>query len=507
MRGQKKMSAVSLALIIQLIIMVVLSLAITKTISSTTRSNSIRNLETITEERANIIETYVRNAEDKLTYFSKAGEVKQLLLDPENSALQASAQAYTEDYSRDIDNLEGLWIGEWNTHCIAHTNPETVGITTRKEETSLRQLQDALVSAGDGVYNTGIIISPATGKQIVSMYKAVYGDNGEPVGFVGLGIYTEGLVNTLDTLSIKGVKDVSYTMINVKDDKYIFNKNSELIGTETTNKTIKSICKDLRGNGKDTTGNFEYKENGTKYIGIYSYIPDYKWMFILNDTKSEVYSLSHLMRIYMGAFGIAVIVLILIFNFISKKQEKANQKLASTIIKSNKTKESLYTAMFKDVLTEVRNRIAFSMDFEEKSSTPNEPYYFVMYNINGFSDVNTRYGNDVGDWLLVRTVDILGQVFKGSKIYRTGSDEFIVAVKGNINDIAYTDVIEDATDAYKRLTSGQNTPMGRINFEFRSSVCKKSGAINTSIITVLKDMINKNKNATVGQITYNDLDS
>ena len=163
--------------------------------------------------------------------------------------------------------------------------------------------------------------------------------------------------------------------------------------------------------------------------------------------------------------------------------------------------------MFKDVLTEVRNRIAFSMDFEEKTADPKEPYYFVMYNINGFSDVNTRYGNDVGDWLLVRTVDILGQVFKGSRIYRTGSDEFIVAVKGNINDIAYTDVIEDATDAYKRLTAGQNTPMGRINFEFRSSVCKKSGGINTSIITVLKDMINKNKNATVGQITYNDLDS
>ena len=38
-------------------------------------------------------------------------------------------------------------------------------------------------------------------------------------------------------------------------------------------------------------------------------------------------------------------------------------------------------------------------------------------------------------------------------------------------------------------------------------VAKKYGVINTSIITVLKDMINKNSNATVGQITYTDLDS
>ncbi|SHM93706.1 diguanylate cyclase domain-containing protein [Ruminococcus flavefaciens] len=506
MRGQKKMSAVSLVLIVQLIIMLVLSLVITMTISSETRKNTIQNLETITDERANIIETYVKNAEDKLTYFSKSQEVKKLLESPENLSLQKSGQAYTEDFSRDIDNLEGLWIGEWTSHCIAHTNPETVGITTRKNETALRQLQDSLIAAGDGVYNAGMIISPASGKQIVSMYKTVYGENGDPIGFVGLGIYTEGLVNTLNNLSIKGAKDVTYAMVNVKDDKYVFNNNSELIGTETTNSEIKSICKDIR-KGNNTKSEFEYTENGKKYIAIFSYIKDYNWIFILNDTKSEVYSLTNVMRVYMAIFGFAIIVLMLIFNFISKKQEKANQKLASTIIKSNKTKESLYTAMFKDVLTDVRNRIAFSMDFEEQKSNPSEPYYFVMYNINGFSSVNTRYGNDVGDWLLVRTVDILGQVFKNGKIYRTGSDEFIVALKGNIENVAYTDVIEDATEAYKRLTAGQNTPMGRINFEFRSSVCKKSGAINTSIITVLKDMINKNSNATVGQITYNDLDS
>ena len=54
-----------------------------------------------------------------------------------------------------------------------------------------------------------------------------------------------------------------------------------------------------------------------------------------------------------------------------------------------------------------------------------------MFNIAGFSDINSRYGNDTGDWLLVRTVDILNQVFKNSRIYRTGSDEFIVAFQVN----------------------------------------------------------------------------
>ena len=47
-------------------------------------------------------------------------------------------------------------------------------------------------NAGNGVYNTGIIISPATRKQIVSMYKAVYDDDNNPIGLVGLGVYTNG---------------------------------------------------------------------------------------------------------------------------------------------------------------------------------------------------------------------------------------------------------------------------------------------------------------------------
>ena len=175
MKEQKKLSTVTLILIIQLIIMIILSLGITKTISSTTRKDSIDHMQTITNERAHIIQTYVENAEKTLIYFSRAEEVKNILSNPDNSTYVAKAQAYTEKYSADIGNVEGLWIGTWDTHCIAHTNAGTVGIQTRQDPDKQKELQDALLQAGDnGVYNTGIIISPASGAQIVSMYKAVY---------------------------------------------------------------------------------------------------------------------------------------------------------------------------------------------------------------------------------------------------------------------------------------------------------------------------------------------
>ena len=286
--------------------------------------------------------------------------------------------------------------------------------------------------------------------------------------------------------------------------KYVFHKNPEMIGETTLNKTIAKICEDIKGGDKKYEGDFVYTgEDGSKYVSTYTYIPEYGWLLILDDPKSEAFALSLLMRVYTAAFGIIVIALMLVFFILNKRQEKVNQKLASTIAKSNKTKDSLYTAMFKDVLTDVSNRIAFSMDVEEQA---NVPHFFAMFNINDFSNVNTSYGNDTGDWLLVRTVDILRQVFKKGKIYRTGSDEFIVSVE--ISDSMKSDnMMEDVKDAHRRLSALQNTPVGKLNFGYRAAVVKKSNGINTSVIAALKDMLNKGARSGINDIGYSDLDN
>ncbi|EWM54781.1 sensor domain-containing diguanylate cyclase [Ruminococcus flavefaciens] len=504
MKGSKKISAITLLLIIQLVVMIILSIIITATISYTTRRNSMQHMQTIIDERAHIIKTYVKNSENILTYYSKASQITDLLKDPENTELQERAQAYTAAYSADIENLEGIYVSEWNTHVLAHTNPEVVGMITRKDPEPLKQLQDAMLAAGNGVYDTGIIISPASGKQIVSMYKAVYDENGNPIGLVGIGIFTNRLIETLDSLKIKGLSETSYSMVNVNDSKYVFNKNSDLVGQLAENPKIQSICASNKGRKASDSGSFEHKENGKKYISIYSYIPEHGWILMLDDTKKEIYSLTNVMRIYMGIFGLAIIGLMLLFSFINKKQEKVNQKLASTIVKSNKTKESLYTAMFKDVLTETSNRIAFSMDIDE-ANKQKKPYYFVMFDIDNFSGVNAKYGNDVGDWLLVKTSETLRQVFKDGKLYRTGSDEFVVAIPDKSGNTASDTINNLASEAYRKLTSTQTTPMGKINFGYKASVVRKKGEINTAVIAALKDMINNNNNAASGQIMYKEM--
>ena len=331
MKGKKSVSTINLILILQLIIMVVIFFLIAFTVNRSTRQNSLDHMSTITDERAHIIDSYVENAEKTLIYYSKAGQIKELLLHPNDKAAVDAAQKYTEDFSDDIENLEGIYVSEWNTHVLAHTNPDVVGMIARPvkdgDDSRLRELQDAMKAAGDGVYNAGIIISSASGKQIVSMYKAVYGDDGQPVGFVGLDVFIDALTETLDKMSIRGINNSFYSMVNTVDNKYIFNVDKSKISTVTDNDTLLELCSKYKGSTEDDTGNFEYKANGEKYVSTYTYMADHGWLLMIDDTRSEVFSLTRNMRVYLTVFGLSVLGLMLLFHFINKKQQATAERL------------------------------------------------------------------------------------------------------------------------------------------------------------------------------------
>ncbi len=164
-----------------------------------------------------------------------------------------------------------------------------VGITTREGD-SLKALQDTLI-ATDGVYNTGIIISPASGDQIVSMYRAIYDESGNPAGLVGGGIYTKGLVNKLDSLGMNGMEHATYCMINVKDHKYIFHNQAEMVAKETDEEYLLQLCEKYKDTANSAGGYVEHKENGKDYIDSYYYMADRGWLFMINDDEDELFIL------------------------------------------------------------------------------------------------------------------------------------------------------------------------------------------------------------------------
>lgn len=305
---------IACVLSIQIVIMVVLSLFVSIKTSRQTKKSTINNMETITQERAQIVRNYVRETESTLTAFSRAGEVKDLLKHPTDTQAIQAAQAYTENFSADVANLEGLYISEWNTHVLAHTNPAVVGITTRKDD-PLKALQDALVAA-EGVYNTGIIISPASKQQIVSLYQGIFDENGQPLGLVGGGIFTQGLIDILDSLELNGMNNSRYCMVDVKSGQYIFTEDSEKISTVAEEEYIQTLCARYANASEDDAGYTHYKDGKTKYISTYYYMADYGWLFFLDNTEKEIYASTNNLKIALIVISFIAIVVMCVLTLL-----------------------------------------------------------------------------------------------------------------------------------------------------------------------------------------------
>lgn len=187
--------------------------------------------------------------------------------------------------------------------------------------------------AADGVYNTGIIISPASGQQIVSMYRAVLDDKGNPIGLVGGGIFTEGLINMLDGLGTEGLEHTGYYMVNAKNGQYIFVEEQEKKATVAEESYIQKLCLDLADKTEDTSGYIEYKKAGKEYIATYYYMSEYGWIFFVENRTDEVFASSEEMKTVLIVLSvIALIVLCAVSLLIINKLTKPLKEVEGSIV-------------------------------------------------------------------------------------------------------------------------------------------------------------------------------
>ncbi|MBR1743938.1 MAG: methyl-accepting chemotaxis protein [Lachnospiraceae bacterium] len=302
-------------LVLQIIVMLLFSFIVINMITKDKKQSTTDNLKTVVEERSQIIRNYVAETEKTLTAFSRAGEVLELLKNPTDEAAFKKTQKYTEAFSGDVENLDGLYVSEWNSHVLTHTNPAVVGITTREGD-ALKSLQDSLTATQNGVYNTGIIISPASGKQVVSLYKAVLDEKGQTVGFVGGAVYTEGLVKMLDTLSLNGMENAQYYMVHVLKEEYVFHPESEKVAVPVEESYIQELCKSFADQSSDGSGFIEYGSGKESSIMGYYYMSDYNWLFMLSDKQSEVFRSMKSLRKALIVFCIAAVILLCLISYI-----------------------------------------------------------------------------------------------------------------------------------------------------------------------------------------------
>lgn len=318
-----------LVLIAQAVVFLTLFLIINGSVTNSTQNNAVNSMETVALDRSEIIMNYVRSAENSLTSYLKADQIIALLNDKSNAGKKSAAQKYTEDYGKDLSNLEGIYASSWETEVLTHTNAGTVGMVTRPDEANRNELHEAMLAA-DGVYNTGIIISPSSGEQIISMYKAVTNESGNPIGLGGIGIFTKGLVEKLNELPLNGMPSAEYYLINAATGEYIFHPDTEKITTVADEDFIRDIIEKVNGKDENICDYTTYRQNGTSYIAAYNSISDYGWVFVIADKRAEVfasaYGLSIMLAIIfvLSAIVLTVIVYLLINSSVKPLKDVEN---------------------------------------------------------------------------------------------------------------------------------------------------------------------------------------
>ncbi len=323
-------------LVVQIAVFLVLFLFVNYSLSSAMNNSAVSNIKTAAIDRSEIIENYIKSTEDTLTAYLKAEQIYDLLSDPENPDCVAAAQKYTENFSKDLSNLEGIYASNWDTKILTHTNSQVVGKVTRPDADKRKQLYDA-ITATDGVYNTGILISPASGEQIVSMYKAVRNDNGEYIGLGGIGIFTSGLVDTLNGLALDGLESARYYLVNAITGEYIFHPDSEKIAAVAEEKYVNDIINKVKGSSEDVCNYLQYSENGDDNIAAFNTISSQGWVFIIADSTSKVFAASNTLRITLllicigSALILSLIVYLVIGHFVRpiKTVENAINRLGN----------------------------------------------------------------------------------------------------------------------------------------------------------------------------------
>ena len=298
-------------MIIVILCMSFLYLVANKTMNGLMQKSERNNMKSTLSAQTSLIEEYVTQQESLLTAYSKAPVVREFLKDVNNPEKQNAAQSYTENYYKDLKNWEGLYISEWNTHVIAHSDPNVVGITTREGD-ALKALQDEIISK-NGLYDAGIIVSPASDKLVLSMYCPVFDTDGTSIlGYVGGGPFVEELENILNELRSKEDTE-GYYMINAENGTYIFADNKSLIGKNIKNKMLLNIIDKIKD--KNNKGEINYKGEKEDYIATYQYLDKHGWAVISFDSEKNIFGTARENMLALQKLCIIFVIIISILSF------------------------------------------------------------------------------------------------------------------------------------------------------------------------------------------------
>lgn len=308
---------------------IILSIVLIGTSSKEVKTVTNDSMKSLVDDTGVGVDHYIALGEETLQTFVTAPIVMEYLKNPEDAELAAKAQQYTVDFFNSLEGWEGIYIADWNSKVLTHPAPPVVGKVMREGD-RLKELQDAMLEA-EGVYNVGIITSPASGELIVSMYLPIY-DGKKPIGYVGAGTYisdTAALYADVSGLNLES----AYTYFVDKEGIMIAHPNEEKIGSPVENEVVKGLIAEMQAGKHPETACVQYKYKGTNKYAAYYVGVNESYIAVLTADEDDV--LANVNAIRNVAIVLSVIVLI-VFIIVAMCVSKIVVKPLNRVVKAIK---------------------------------------------------------------------------------------------------------------------------------------------------------------------------
>jgi methyl-accepting chemotaxis protein len=303
------------------------------------------------------VDHQIDSCESILKAFSIAPVIADALRNPDDAEKLELAQKYTLEYFSKLDGWEGLYAATWGSKVLTHpTAPPVIGVTLREGD-SLKSLQDAMLSADNGIYNAGIIVSPATGDLTISMYVPVLDEQGNPIGYVGAGAFMGPIVSRYDDLSTLELSTAYFYVVD-KEGVIIYHPDPEKMGQVIEAEAVIDLVEDVKKGGLPELDVISYEHEGEVMRSAYYIGYDSLYTLLIAANEDEV--MNGIETMSKRNYTI-VIVLCIVFIIVAIFFERIVVKPLKRIVKElNKIADGDLSGSFKinSVLYECREIIA-----------------------------------------------------------------------------------------------------------------------------------------------------
>ena len=320
-----------LTLVLFALIPMIVSIVALLTINIVESSKELKGLTnnsmlTVIDNIGEGIDTYFETSEEIVRTFAMSPEVIECAKDPTNPDVKAKAQQYTLDFFGQLEGFEGLYVSTWDSEVLTHPNEGVIGLVMREGD-SLKQLQDAMLSA-DGVYNAGIITSPASGQLIISMYYPIMEGN-TPIGYVGAAAYMQNAAAKYADVSSLNL-DSAYLYIVDGNGTMLFHPDESKIGNPVENSVVKGLIAEIQNGAHPESKCVTYDYKGTnKYAAYHTGFNESYVAILTADEKDAVESVNTVIIITIVASAILLAVFTIIALLVARLVANPLKQIAS----------------------------------------------------------------------------------------------------------------------------------------------------------------------------------